>query len=153
METQKELKDPDSAVNESIDDKIKRFPPLLKKILNYRYKNTEGLSLYKICALTSQSFKSVTDSIYKQKKKDNNFYILMNEIEQELVLDRKIELDNKFYSMVCEEREPEQMRKSIKTFYELNKLIVPDIKPVIQTIVAINIPISLKDVKPTDLDE
>ena len=46
----------------------------------------------------------------------------------------------------------QEIRKSAKTFYELNKLIQPENKPVIQTNIAINIPISVKDSKPLDID-
>lgn len=148
-----ELKALEGSKNESIDDKIKKFPPLLQKILNYRWKSSEGLSLPEICRLTNQSYKSVTNTIYNQKKKDNNFYDLLHQIESEQVLNRKFHLDNKFYKMVCESDDLEAVRKSIKTFYETQRLIQPENKPSITTNIAINIPISVKDSRPDDMDD
>jgi len=102
--------------------------------------------------LTNQSYKSVTNTIYKQKKKDNDFYSLLHEIERELVLSRKFHLDNRFYKMVCESEDLEEVRKSIKTFYETQKLLSSENKPSITTNIAINIPISCKDSRPEDID-
>ena len=138
--------------NKELEQTISKFPPKLRQILNYRYKNSEGLSIAELCRLNGLNYKSIMQMIFKQKKKDNNFYELLHQIERELVLNRKIQLDNKFYKMVCESDDLEAVRKSIKTFYETQKLIQPDNKPIIQTVVAINIPISLKDMKPLDLD-
>jgi len=126
-----ELKALEGSKNESIDDKIKKFPPLLQKILNYRWKSSEGLSLPEICRLTNQSYKSVTNTIYKQKKKDNDFYSLLHEIEREQVLNRKFHLDNRFYKLICESDDLESVRKSIKTFYETQKLLPSENKPAI----------------------
>jgi len=139
--------------NESIDDKIKKFPPLLRKILNYRHKNSEGLSLPEICRLTNQSYKSVTNTIYKQKKKDNDFSSLLHEIERELIIDRKIRLDNKFYKLLCESSDLEEVRKSIKTFYELNRLLPTENKQQINIQTNISIPISVKDTRPVDIED
>ena len=148
-----ELKALEGSKNESIDDKIKKFPPLLQKILNYRWKSSEGLSLPEICRLTNQSYKSVTNTIYKQKKKDNNFYDLLHEIERELITDRKIRLDNKFYKMVCESNDLEEVRKSIKTFYETQKLINTENKQQVNIQNNISIPISVKDTRPIDIED
>lgn len=145
----KALKEPK---NESIDDQIKKFRPTLRKILNYRWKTSEGLNLSQLSQRLNLRYETVRNAIWLEKKKDNDFNALLIQIEQELVLDRKIVLDNKFYKMICEEDDHEQVRKSTKTFYELNKLIAPENKPVVQTVIAINIPISLKDVKPADID-
>ena len=147
----------DEIDNRQADDKdlgqtISKFPPKLRQILNYRYKNSEGLSIAELCRLNGLNYKSIMQMIFKEKKKDNNFYSLLHEIERELVLNRKIHLDNKFYKMVCESNDLEEVRKSIKTFYETQKLIQPENKPVIQTNIAINIPISVKDSKPIDID-
>jgi len=144
--------------NKQADDKdleqsISKFPPKLRQILNYRYKNSEGLSIAELCRLNGLNYKSIMQMIFKQKKKDNNFYSLLHEIEREQVLSRKFHLDNRFYKMVCESNDLEEVRKSIKTFYETQRLIQPENKPSITTNIAINIPISVKDSRPADLDE
>ena len=102
--------------------------------------------------LTNNDYGSIRTLIYNSNKKGLQFHKVMDEISQELVTGRKLEIDNKFYKLICDSSDLEEIRKSIKTFYETQKLIQPDNKPVIQTIVAINIPISLKDVKPADID-
>jgi len=132
------------AVNESISDRISKFPPKLRQILNYRYKNSAGLTIAELCRLSNLNYKSVQTMIYKERKKDNDFNSLLREIEREQVLIRKITLDDRFYEMICESDDLEAVRKSIKTFYETQKLIQPENKPTITTNIAINIPISLK---------
>jgi len=147
----------DEIDNRQADDKdlgqtISKFPPKLRKILNYRYKNSAGLSIAELCRLNGLNYKSIMQMIFKQKKKDNNFYELLHQIEREQVLNRKFHLDNKFYRLICETNDLEDIRKSIKTFYETQKLLPVENKPVIQTVVAINIPISVRDVRPEDID-
>jgi len=138
--------------NKELVDKINQFPPKLKKILQLRTKNIAGLSLKELAELTNNDYGSIRTLIYNSNKKGLQFHKVMDEISQELVTGRKLEVDNKFYKLICESNDLEEIRKSAKTFYELNKLIQPENKPVIQTNIAINIPISLKDTKPLDID-
>jgi len=137
--------------NESIDDKINQFPPKLRQILNYRYKNSAGLSVGELCRLNGLNYKSIMQMIFKEKKKDNNFYSLLHEIERELITDRKIRLDNKFYKLLCESSDLEEVRKSIKTFYETQKLINTENKQQINIQNNISIPVSVKDIRPVDI--
>ena len=128
--------------NKQADDKdlgqtISKFPPKLRKLLNYRYKNSAGLTIAELCRLNGLNYKSIMQMIFREKKKDNNFYDLLHEIEREQVLNRKIHLDNLFYKMVCESNDLEEVRKSIKTFYETQRLIQPENKPSITTNIAI----------------
>jgi len=132
--------------------KIDRFPPKLKKILQFRLKSIEGFTLKELSDYTGVRYETARHEIYLCNKKGLRFQELMDEVNKEILLGRKIYLDEKFYSMVCESNDLEEVRKSIKTFYETQKLIQPENKPVIQTVIAINIPISLKDTKPLDID-
>jgi len=148
----------DEIDNRQTDDKdlgqtISKFPPKLRKILNYRYKNSAGLTIAELCRLNGLNYKSIMQMIFKEKKKDNNFYDLLHEIESEQVLNRKFHLDNKFYKLICESNDLEDIRKSIKTFYETNKLIDTSNKPVIAIQNNISIPISVKDIRPDDIED
>jgi len=148
----------DEIDNRQADDKdlgqtISKFPPKLRQILNFRYKNTEGLSIAELCRLNGLNYKSIMQMIFKQKKKDNNFYDLLHEIERELVLNRKIQLDNKFYKMVCESDDLEAVRKSIKTFYETQRLLPTEKKQSINIHNNISIPVSVKDCRPADIED
>jgi hypothetical protein len=91
--------------------------------------------------------------IFREKKKDNNFYSLLHEIERELVLSRKIHLDNKFFKLLCESNDLEDVRKSIKTFYETQKLINTENKQQINIQNNISVPISVKDTRPIDIED
>jgi len=140
------------AGHKDLEQTISKFPPKLRQILNYRYKNSAGLTIAELCRLNGLNYKSIMQMIFKEKKKDNNFYDLLHEIEREQVLSRKFHLDNKFFKLLCESNDIEAVRKSLLTFYQTQKLLPVENKPVIQTVVAINIPISVKDSKPIDID-
>jgi len=147
----------DEIDNRQADDKdlgqtISKFPPKLRKILNYRYKNSAGLSIAELCRLNGLNYKSIMQMIFKQKKKDNNFYELLHQIEREQVLNRKIHLDNRFYKMVCESNDLESVRKSIKTFYETQRLLPSENKQEINIQNNISVPVSVKDIRPDDID-
>ena len=91
--------------------------------------------------------------IFREKKKDNNFYSLLHEIESEQVLNRKFHLDNRFYKMVCESDDLEAVRKSIKTFYETQRLLPSENKQEINIQNNISVPVSVKDIRPDDIDQ
>jgi len=139
--------------NKELEQTISKFPPKLRQILNYRYKNSEGLSIAELCRLNGLNYKSIMQMIFKQKKKDNNFYDLLHQIEREQVLNRKFHLDNRFYKMICESDDLEAVRKSIKTFYETQRLLPPENKQQINIQNNISIPVSVKDVRPDDIDQ
>ncbi len=55
--------------------------------------------------------------------------------------------------MVCESDDLESVRKSIKTFYETQRLLQSENKQEINIQNNISIPVSVKDVRPDDIDE
>jgi len=56
----KALKEPK---NESIDDQIKKFRPTLRKILNYRWKTSEGLNLSQLSQRLNLRYETVRNAI------------------------------------------------------------------------------------------
>jgi len=137
---------------EEIFDKINQFPPILRKILQFRLKSIDGFSLTEIADYSDTKYETVRHEIYLCNKKGLRFHEVMDEINKEILLGRKIALDEKFYKMVCESDDLESVRKSIKTFYETQKLLPPEKKQQINIQNNISVPVSVKDIKPADIE-
>lgn len=139
--------------DEDFDTKINQFPPKLRKILQFKLKSIDGFTLREMSEYTDTKYETVRHEIYLCNKKGLRFHEVMDEINKEILLGRKIALDEKFYNMVCESDDLEDVRKSIKTFYETQRLLQPVNKQETNIQNNISVPVSVKDCRPADIDD
>ncbi len=68
--------------------------------MQFRLKSIDGFSLREMAEYTDTKYETVKHEIYLCNKKGLKFHMVMVDINKEVMLGRKIVLDEKFYKLV-----------------------------------------------------